>query len=567
MERTEFNRRLSAEVRQFVCGGRTESASFLMWYLNNFFRLDREDSIEFVCDSVNDKGIDGVYVDDEDEEIYLFQSKFSPEDNRDQGDVDLRTFVGAKAWFANEKSVKLLLSSTASRELKALVGRLNVMEKIRMGYSVYVQFITNKVFDANANEFLQANEREMEGFDLDDLLRKYTYVAEQEIRNEDTTLLIDCGPGISYALSDGIIARVFSIRVEELMKLAGIEDRTLFYKNVRYGLGKTRVNKEIRKTILETTEHEKVFLYHNGITLICDRLDVGTEGQITIGNYSVINGCQSMLTFYENKNRLSSNMSVLTKIIELNSDSPLIQQITYFTNNQNAISLQDLKSNDRVQRALQTEFRELFPDSILYRIKRGESSAGYIDVIDIDFAAQLIESFYLKNPHNTHLKSNLFSDRYNQIFSRHITAAKIFLAYIVYMAIQSDIGRLKNEQIRDYGLAKFFFTFLIGEILRSDAKGLGLIEDPTDYVTGGLKATILSIKKLWALLVPDINAYIDEYVEQNANFFDYKNVFKSAEFIRTMARKIILDHEKILVRHPEDAFGEIFVTFLSEQSS
>jgi hypothetical protein len=117
---------------------------------------------------------------------------------------------------------------------------------------------------------------------------------------------------------------------------------------------------------------------------------------------------------------------------------------------------------------------------------------------------------------------------------------------------------LKNEQIRDYGLAKFFFTFLVGEILRSDTKGQELIEDPTCYVTTGLETTILSIRKLWALIVPDINAYIDEYIEQNANFFDYKNVFKSAEFIRTMSRKIILDHEKILVRHPEDAFTKIF---------
>ncbi len=563
MDRTEFNRRMRAEVSQFQCSGRTESASFLMWYLNNFFRLERQDAIEFVCDSINDKGIDGIYVDDEDEEIYLFQAKFSPADNKEQGDVDLRTFLGAKSWFSSEESVEHLLSSTASIELKALVKRLGVSDKVKIGYSVYTQFVTNRTFDVNGKEFLKANESEIEGLDLDDLLKKYTYVAEQEIQNESKTLSIDTGSGISYNLSGGVLARVYSIRVQELMKLAGIEDRTLFYKNVRYGLGKTRVNKEIRKTILASAEHEKVFLYHNGITVICDTLDESIPGQITIENYSVINGCQSMLTFYENKDRLSSNMSVLTKIIKLNSDSPMIQQITYFTNNQNAISLTDLKSNDRVQRALQNEFRELFLDRILYRIKRGESSSGYSQVLDIDFAAQLIEAFYLKNPQNTHLKSTLFGERYNTIFSRRISAAKIALAYIVYKTIELNINVLKNEQIRDYGLAKFFFTFLVGEILWSDSKGREIIEEPKHYVTVKLTEIVLSLQKLWALLAPDINAYIDEYAEQNGNFFDYKNVFKSADFVRSMSRKIILDHEKILVRHPEDAFSQIFSSFMT----
>lgn len=558
MNQTEFNSRLRSEVSLFKCPGRVDSAAFLAWYLNNFFRIDQQDAIDCICDSINDKGIDGIYVDDDDEEIYLFQSKLSPKDNRDQGDNDLRNFIGAKQWFNDEKSLNKLIASTASLELKALVTRLNLIDKIRLGYNIYLQFVTNKIFDTNAKEFLKLNPSTLEGYDLLELIQKYTYIAEKEIQTAEKTLSLNDNSKIIYNLPNGIIARVYSIPVKELLKLDGIDDRTLFYRNVRYGLGKTRVNKEIKKTILDHNEHKNIFLYHNGITLICDILDETVPKKITIRNYSIINGCQSMLTFYENRNKLSDEMNVLVKIIKLQQDSPLIQKTTYFANNQNAISLKDLKSNDRVQRGLQNEFFKIFNNSVLYRIKRGEPITGYTIVIDIDFAAQLIEAFYMENPHNTHLKSTLFSERYNKIFSKNIDASKIFLAYLIYHIIENNINNLKNEQVRGYGLAKFFFSYLIGAILKEDQKGKEILINPAEYVTLNRTKFVPAIEQLWKLISPEINAYIDEYTEGHNGFFDYKNLFKNSEYIKSMCRRIKMDHEKILIRHPEDAFYNLY---------
>ena len=36
--------------------GRTESAAFLIWYLQNYYRLDEVDAIDAVCDQKGDKG-------------------------------------------------------------------------------------------------------------------------------------------------------------------------------------------------------------------------------------------------------------------------------------------------------------------------------------------------------------------------------------------------------------------------------------------------------------------------------------------------------------------------------
>jgi hypothetical protein len=128
MELNEFYNRMRKEVLEFSIS-RGESAAFLIWFLENFFRLETQDAIDSVCDQVNDKGIDGICVDDEEEIVYLFQSKFSPNNNQDQGDNDIRNFIGARQWFENEESVNFLLSSTASKDLKSLVTRSKISEK------------------------------------------------------------------------------------------------------------------------------------------------------------------------------------------------------------------------------------------------------------------------------------------------------------------------------------------------------------------------------------------------------------------------------------------------------
>lgn len=125
MNRETFCQKMRQEVAEHT-NGRSDSAAFLIWFLENFFRLETDEAIGDVCDDTNDKGIDGIYVDDEDEVIYLFQSKFSPSDNQHQGDRDIRNFVGSRQWFENESSVQNLLSSTASEELKSIVREANI---------------------------------------------------------------------------------------------------------------------------------------------------------------------------------------------------------------------------------------------------------------------------------------------------------------------------------------------------------------------------------------------------------------------------------------------------------
>jgi hypothetical protein len=555
MEINDFYNRMRAEVAEYS-KTRSASSAFLFWFLENFFRLEKQDAADCICDQTNDKGIDGIYVDDEDEIIFLFQSKYSPQDHQKQGDNDLRNFIGAQQWFSTEASVRNLLESTASLELKSLVEASAIIEKTR--YQKVLVFVTNKIFNQHAQEYIKVTDN-LDAYDVNALFEKYTYFADNENVFPATDLYISNGTRIEYQLPDGTQASVYAINAKQLIKLEGIQDRTLFYKNVRYGVGNSRVNKSIKDNIVDSEEHLNFFLYHNGITIVCEQLEEKLEqNKITLANYAVINGCQSMLTFFENRDKLSNNLFVPVKIIKTKMTSPLVRNITYFANNQNAISIRDLRSNDSVQRSLQQEFVKLFNGTVLYRRKLGEDAEGYDEIIERDFAAQLIAAAYLQEPHSTHLKQQLFGASYTRIFSRKISAEKIYLARMIYKIIEENSFLLKNEKIRAYGLALFFFTHVVAEILREDKLGQVILEKPKVYVTTHKDKLSRAIKSLWELITPDINWEIDEFTQENENFFDYKNLFKNSQFVKSMTGKIVKDYIKATRKDATSEFSSIY---------
>src|SRR5690606_37470291 len=142
----------------------------------------------------------------------------------------------------------------------------------------------------------------------------------------------------------------------------------LFAWNVRQTLGKTKVNKAIAESIKSQPEHKNFLLYHNGLNILAEEAEF-EEGLLTINGYTVVNGCQSLTTLFENRASISEELRLLTRIIKLPPGSDLAAKITRHSNNQNAISARDLQSNSGIHRRLQTEFPEL-DGSFGYQIKR-----------------------------------------------------------------------------------------------------------------------------------------------------------------------------------------------------
>src|SRR5436305_6338646 len=100
---------------------RSESASFLVWYLVNYYRLDPLEAVDAVCDQSGDKGVDGVYVNDNDMTITIFQARISQSLDRTIDDRSLREFAGTLSQFASQAAVTNLIQTVGDARVAKLV--------------------------------------------------------------------------------------------------------------------------------------------------------------------------------------------------------------------------------------------------------------------------------------------------------------------------------------------------------------------------------------------------------------------------------------------------------------
>src|SRR5438105_1060917 len=131
---------LEGLIKPFEAAGRTKSAALLIWFLQTMYRLDDTDAQDAVCDRRADMGIDALTVNDDSEEVVLFQSKRKEKLPSTLGDSDLKAFVGASTQFRSKSNIEKLAASTENVELKNLLTTHDVAAKIDQGYSLRLIF-------------------------------------------------------------------------------------------------------------------------------------------------------------------------------------------------------------------------------------------------------------------------------------------------------------------------------------------------------------------------------------------------------------------------------------------
>jgi len=140
---------------KYLAPKRSESASFLMWYLENYYRLDEFEVGEIVCDNRGDKGIDAIFVNDDDKTITVFQMQISQSPDRTIGDASLRAFAGTLTQFRDAESINTCMTSAGNAPVATLMKRLDLTTKIVAGYQVRGEFISNIEVDVNGDKFLK----------------------------------------------------------------------------------------------------------------------------------------------------------------------------------------------------------------------------------------------------------------------------------------------------------------------------------------------------------------------------------------------------------------------------
>ena len=554
-DRKDLFQRLNASAGEFAKGGRSDTAALLIWFLRHVKRLDDTEAPDAVCDGPGDKGIDGIWVDLLGEEIVLLQAKRRKSATKTQGDADLQRLVGAAKWFSSPGQVEALLSSGPNPELKGLVERNDLKEKVEAGFMTRCVFVTNGVFDSAGSDYLEAHQSSpplLEGWDLDKLDPFIRYIDRPLYIEDEVELSFAPGASFTLPVGDGVEVTVGAIPAKQIAALPGIDDRSLFAQNVRLDLGRTRVNKDINTTLDDADEHPRFLTFHNGLTMLCREVVQEDDDTLKVKGFSIVNGCQSAVALRKNESKLTDELLVPVKIVKVGDYEALADDITYRSNNQNSINLKDLRANDATQVVLKGEFEEIFGGQVQYVIKRGEDATG-ATVIHNDHAAQILIALYNEEPFLAHRKSALFDQQYKNVFHPRITAAHVYLGWLIWEEVQAHREEIDNALIARYALTSYVLVYLVGRLMRESEIGEAVLREPADYLPDDEVLIRAAVNRLVGDILVDFNGYVREQEEEDG-YFDYKTRFKSQGAIRAISEDILRGHQRAVRRSEDVAF-------------
>lgn len=401
---------------------------FIAWYLRNIYLRDPIQTKYDITDGPDDKQIDAIVVDDDNSAIYIIQGKFFGETKIDS--EPLREILSA--WLQLKNLIKL--QETANERLKRrLIDLSNALEE---DYAIVFELVTTGMLTNSAKnnfkvfqEQLAKDEELMASIhvvDEEELRRRYEMALEHELPSINHTIELKMAKYLLMELA-GTQVVTAAIPLKECTKFPGIKDGRLFRKNVRQFMGSNnRVNKSIKSTIY-SDKHKDFFFYHNGITAICDRMNLNNNTLILKG-LNIVNGCQSLNTILACSERVKEleDTYILFRFYEI-PQRDRADKITISTNFQTAVKPRDLRSNDRRVLNLKRLFEQKYPTGY-FITKRAEEPPADKDknlIVDLVDVGKWLISWHSQRPNIAYSETKIFDKYFEQLFKRDYTPENI----------------------------------------------------------------------------------------------------------------------------------------------
>lgn len=530
------------------------SKRFLKWFLENIFRLDEFAADDACVDAKHDKGVDAVYVDNVSEVVYVIQAKTKTSDKATLGDSELKDFFGTLVQFDSSEKIEELAQETKNERLRQAITRNEVSEKVAAGYDVQGVFITNVLANDDAHNYIEKAEI-IDLYDASEIAADYVDLEIDGGISEKFDFDVSDSDVIEYD-AGGASTRIFLASALNLTKMKGISDGALFEQNVRLSLGNTKVNKSIKSSIREKKEHGNFPLYHNGLNVLCREILDESDQTISVEDYVVVNGAQSLTSLLSERAKITDDLKILVKLIEVKGDDSLSQKITRNSNNQNAIKARDMKSNHNQQQRLKAEVEKVSGGDVAYEIKQGENNKGK-DVISNEAAGLVLLAADLEQPWSCHQKYKVMDHLHSEIFGRPgVSGGRILALWECFQEITEALDDLENKSFANYTLTKYFLFFAVIQIIKDSPEGSQILKSLDEISKNN---QLGELTKGFAILAE--NAVIDlnaELAPEEDEYFDYKNDLKSPKWCRAMSAKLLAQHKKDVRRDKADSVAKAF---------
>jgi hypothetical protein len=461
--------------------------AFPYFCLKVFWDELSKDDIESACTGLlsNDESIDAFFIDEQNKEINIVQCKSCESERQIKN--------AKKEWFSFLGDVEKKLENHEFID-KHTNDRIKdiASEHIKFknqGFKAILHFFHLGCASKNA---LEPFENQIKYYDFEKIKDEYQEYLSKLDRTEPPEIEIQLSTEIIQPkVSSKHRTLVSIITGDEIINLREKYRYKLFDKNLRFGLGKNKVNKGIVETA--GSEANNFYFFNNGITITSKGFKYkGNNNKLKIEYPQIINGAQTVNAIYEAfkniKNKIErrspevdscneakkqlKELKLLFRVIQDEQKdgkktSKFEEKVIRYNNSQNSIRETDFYANEPEQIELQKLFAR---EGYFYEIKRGDRKylesgeehnllkkrkkdfIHWDEKIDIEKLASIWMAYYQDPSLDKVQKSNIFGyagDKYyDAVFDK---ADNLSEDMVKEMILAYNLFCLIEEQTAIYG--------------------------------------------------------------------------------------------------------------------
>lgn len=369
--------------------------------------LNLEDDDLNDCFNKIDKGVFEIVL------IQTKSGKIDPDDISTLSDCLNTNFASQKSWerFVNfRKRCEKLIMERPNLKLKFSIYYV-------AGNQIDSSIFTNSTFTVRENALKDSMKkyfwiREDENIEIKYLSDEdvYTLYEEQSLKLNIITKTMNLEE-MTKEIECGVFGKIRfgAISFGELMKIIynteSQKPNDLYGYNVRSEIENSPINDSIIKSI--STNGEKFLLLNNGITIVVDNQERKGDSGIYLENIRIVNGCQTSHSILKSciGNTNNNNIKVPIKIIQKYNNEEILGDITYSSNNQNAVSKDNLLSIHPKMFQLEKMYKDFELtnttkfNSVYFERRQGQFNNQPIEYIDMLAQAKAYISLWNRKPH------------------------------------------------------------------------------------------------------------------------------------------------------------------------
>ncbi len=463
---------------------RRASNAFCALCVATLLDIDLDEAVATLTDGGQDGGVDAIHIAnlrDDKPTVTLFQSKY-----------EQKTLAGRHAFPASEIPKLVATIRTIfdpNKPLAKMKDIETVVEEVRSrmheGAIPLVRVVlcnNGPRWGADGDARIEAAAFPEEEVQWEHLNHRRLVSLLRSQKSIDAMLDFD---GAAHH-EDVSFRRVFvgKVPVATIAELMNVHGDALLDRNIRRFLGvSNRVNSRIAQTLLSPTDRSNFYFYNNGLTMICRKLSFSSlrqaHFQVKVEGLQIINGGQTCKTIQqilgeEIDREAYANTFVMVRLYQLDDDDDRFgHAITYATNDQTPVELQDLRANDEIQQQLALDLAGL---GYVYKTKRDNHPADE-KTITSKQAAIAVLTVWRRKPHLARFaESRLFDAYYRQIFTKDLNGAQVILATRIFADVEAMLAtHPAPKPFLPY--ATHFTAMACGELIRLGALEGGNVID------------------------------------------------------------------------------------------